>query len=88
MLNISAERYPNWGTGMFGLLALFGDVGCALGPCLSGIVSDFTESTGLAEVGGGLKIGLGTSAVFPLLMLVCLFAFVKKTSKNRTVKTV
>lgn len=80
MLSISAERYPKGGTAMFGILALFGDVGCTLGPCLSGIVSDFTEKNSVVAAGDGLRVGLGSSVVFPLLLLVCLIVFLKRTS--------
>lgn len=83
MLNISAARYPKGGTGMFGMLALFGDIGCAVGPCLSGVVSDFSESSGIAEVGTGLKFGLGISSIFPILLIVCLIVFLKRTKNPK-----
>lgn len=82
MLSISAEKYPNGGTAMFGLLALFGDIGCTLGPCLSGFVSDAAEERDLVLQGEGLRVGLGSSVIFPLVLLVCLFAFLKRTSSG------
>lgn len=82
MLNIAAEKYPAGGTGMFGILALFGDIGCAAGPCLSGLVSDFSEENGLIAEGDGLRAGIGSSAVFPLLLLVCLFVLIRRLPKT------
>ena len=67
---------------MFGLLALFGDIGCTLGPCLSGFVSDAAEERDLVLQGEGLRVGLGSSVIFPLVLLVCLFAFLKRTSRG------
>ena len=81
MINISAEKYPNGGTGMFGLLALFGDIGCAVGPCLSGFVSDLSEDFELLPQGEGLRAGIGASAIFPLLLTALLFVFLKRTSR-------
>ena len=68
---------------MFGLLALFGDIGCTLGPCLSGFVSDAAEEKNLVSQGAGLRAGLGSSVIFPLVLLVCLFAFLKRTSRGK-----
>ena len=51
------------GTRMFALLALAGDVGCAGGPTLAGLVSD--------AHGGALRAGILAAIIFPLLMLLC-----------------
>lgn len=62
MISLSARVFTAGGTALFGLLALGGDVGCAVGPWLAGVVSDAT--------GGGLSAGLLIAAVFPLLLLL------------------
>ena len=65
MLSLTAGGYPSGGTAMFALLALGGDLGCALGPGLTGIVSDSSN----------LNIGLLTGMIFPAIMLIGLLIF-------------
>ena len=50
------------GTAMFALLALGGDLGCSFGPSVVGLVS------GLC--GDDLKLGILTSIVFPIILLI------------------
>lgn len=47
---------------MFAFLALAGDLGCAGGPTLAGLVS--------GAFGNNLRAGILAAIVFPLLMLV------------------
>ena len=58
------------GTQMFALLALAGDLGCAGGPTLAGLVSD--------ACGGALRAGILAAIVFPLLMLLCMLLTQKR----------
>lgn len=79
-LSLSAEMYPKGGTSMFGILALFGDVGASLGPWLAGLVSDLAQTSPmLLDLGRdhalnseqmGLKVGLFTAMVFPIILFV------------------
>ncbi|MBQ3101091.1 MAG: MFS transporter [Clostridia bacterium] len=62
MLSESASRFPHGGGAMFGLLATFGDIGCAFGPWLCGLVAD---TTGL-----GIRTGLFVSLIFPMMMVI------------------
>jgi len=64
ILHRSAGRFPGGGTGLFGMLALGGDVGCSLGPWLLGFIGDRA----------GLKTGLLAGAVFPAGFLALLLA--------------
>lgn len=50
---------------MFALLALGGDVGCAAGPTLVGLLS--------GGLGGSIKTGLLFALAFPVLMLVSIW---------------
>lgn len=69
-LSLTAARIPKGGTLMFGLLAIFGDLGAAFGPWTAGIVSDFvSQSMILSTPELGLKAGLGVVAIFPILMV-------------------
>ena len=56
------QQHTGGGTAMFGLLALAGDVGCAAGPGVVGIMSGF--------FGGEMKAGLLAAAAFPALLLL------------------
>lgn len=80
----TSARFPYGGTTMFGICALTGDLGCAIGPGLAGIVADaikaspsiqeLTMQTGLSSEQLGLRGGILAGAVFPIIMLICLFA--------------
>lgn len=58
----ASAALPGGGTAMFALLALGGDVGCAGGPALVGMVSGALHDT--------LKLGILAGVVFPLLLLL------------------
>ena len=70
LLSLAAERFPSGGTLLFSLCALFGDLGCSLGPTL----------VGLAAEGGTLAGGLLLASAFPAVLFVGLLslAFTKK----------
>ena len=68
--SIAALEIPGGGTAMYALLALAGDVGCSLGPSITGFSA--------ALLGGKLKLGLAVSAVFPVIMLTCIFLMEKQ----------
>jgi fucose permease len=53
---------------MFAMMALGGDLGCAIGPLLTGIVADSSN----------LNIGLLTGMIFPAIMLIGLFILSNK----------
>ncbi len=82
MLGFSALRFPLGGTAMFGLLALGGDLGCAIGPGLVGWISDWRAAlpadaplrlfASVQPIQAGLKTGLLAAAVFPALLCACL----------------
>lgn len=54
------------GTSLFALLALAGDFGCSAGPSLAGYIS--------SGFGGNLRSGILAAAVFPIMLLISLFA--------------
>lgn len=78
----SSKKIKNGGTAMFGILALFGDIGCSLGSWVAGMVSDlsvkipqivnYADKIGITHEQIGLKSGIGVSSVFPLAMLIML----------------
>ena len=87
----TAARFPIGGTAMFGMMAVFGDLGASLGPWLSGVVSDLSQKTNLlqqlqANTGEelsqlGLKAGLLAGVLFPLILTISVL-YLKKRHKN------
>ena len=75
-LSLTSEKIPGGGTSLFALLALFGDLGCSVGPWLTGVVSEtvtrvsvfenIAQATGISEEQISLKAGLLVIALFPL----------------------
>jgi fucose permease len=57
-LGVAADRFPQGGATMFGVLAAFGNLGGILMPWLVGVTSDWSS----------LRLGLATSTACPLLM--------------------
>ncbi len=62
-----AIDFRDGGMVMYSVFAMCGDVGCALGPWVLGIVAD----------NFGLNLGFGVTCVFSILMLICTLTFVK-----------
>lgn len=60
--SVAAERLPGGGTAMYAFMALAGDVGCASGSTVVGLVAD--------SFGGSLKTGLFAAMVFPIVILL------------------
>ena len=71
-ISLAAPAIPSGGTLLYSLLALGGDVGCAAGPGLVGLISGrIAASGGTSEA--GLKAGLAFGLIFPMLLaLGCL----------------
>ncbi|HEX8237541.1 MAG TPA: MFS transporter [Abditibacteriaceae bacterium] len=75
--SFTAARFPLGGTAMFGILALFGDAGAAVGPWLAGAVANAASTTqgGLSGLLpnsslSGLRVGLLVGTIFPLALAV------------------
>ena len=60
MLSLTAAGYPAGGTAMFAILALGGDLGCSVGPWLTGFIADVSS----------LNVGLLAAIIFPAVMLI------------------
>lgn len=70
VLSVSSNAIPAGGASMFALLALFGDLGCSVGPQLTAVVSEI--------FGGRLKAGLFASIIFPIVIGVSMFLYIKR----------
>ncbi len=73
MLSLTAGKYPTGGIAMFAILALGGDLGCSIGPWLTGVVADSYS----------LNIGLLMGMIFPAIMFIGLL-FLKPSLKTKT----
>ncbi len=87
MLSLSAERFTGAGASMFALMAVGGDIGCSIGPFITGTVSEIIEMLPAAHnvanieslaLKGGILAGVG----FPLVMVAGMIAFAKKKKDN------
>jgi len=72
VFSLSSKSYPQGGTAMFAILALGGDVGCATGPGVVGIVADISHN---------IHIGLLAAVVFPVLLLFFITRFFGKSKQ-------
>ena len=72
--SLSCQYCPQGGTALFALLALGGDIGCAAGPGLVGVVSNLANDS--------LKSGLLFAMVFPIVMVIVtgMLRKIKKTA--------
>ncbi len=96
MLALCAEKYPFAGASMFALLALGGDIGCSVGPWVTGTVSDafieivskadrlsaLFEGTAVSIEQAALRAGFFAASVFPLLMLIGVILLSKTGKKS------
>ncbi len=83
--SLVAGKFPKGGTAMFGLMAIFGDMGGAVGPWMAGFVSDAVQHSdrGLQMAASlsldpeqlGLRVGLLVTIIFPILMVFGLILF-------------
>lgn len=74
--SLAAGAFPKAGTAMFAILALAGDVGCALGPFITGQVSGLLH----LDTDVSLRVGLAFGALFPFIMSIVLL---KKRSTSK-----
>ncbi len=91
MLSLSASRF-NAGAATFALMAIGGDIGCSVGPYLTGIVSDFVSTNetfssltlklGLTAEQLGLKAGILSGIIFPILLLIGTLLMKEKIKKT------
>lgn len=89
-LSLTAGAWPKGGTAMFGLLAIFGDLGAAIGPWIAGLISDLTlQAPDLVDIGQsyglnpdqlGMKAGLLSAMIFPIMLIVGLSMLRKKAT--------
>lgn len=87
-LSYNAVCFKNGGAAMFGVMAIFGDMGCSLGVWITGMVSEYaqklsgvisySQSSGLTVEQIGLKAGILTGIIFPVIMFAGLLKLKRK----------
>lgn len=95
-LILMEEKFPNPGVTAYALMAAGGDFGGSVAPQMLGAVVDkVTESGWAASLAPtlsitaeqlGMKVGMLTAAVFPLLGLILLVFMIKKFKKAKKIK--
>jgi len=85
--SLASETFPKGGTILFGILAICGDIGCSLGPWITGMISgyftknarsaSFFAERGFDVTQAAIRIGLSAALIFPVSMLIGLL-FAKK----------
>lgn len=91
-LSIASASFVGAGTTLFSILAFAGDIGCSIGPWLSGYISDAVESSSslnslaadlsLTSEQLGLRAGILLCSLFPLIMFFTLIAVIKIKKKK------
>ena len=71
--SLASERFEGTSASLSAYLALAGDIGCSLGPTVSGFVS--------SGLGGNIRYGMAASIIFPL-MFACIILVLRVRSKK------
>lgn len=77
ILSLSSERYPVGGTSMFAVLALCGDMGCAVAPLMVGAVTDYLVA-GDHSPALSMRGGFAVCMIFPILLTAGLLLLRKR----------
>ena len=85
-VNIKGED-AECATAMFGMLSVFGDIGCSVGPWVSGIISDAVQKSyklismsnyiNISANQLGIKLGILSGAIAPTVLLICTLLMIK-----------
>ena len=76
-LSLSSATMKSNSAAMFAILAIFGEIGCGLGPAIVGFVADRA---------GDIRRGLLVGAAFPVIILISLFIMKNPLLKKKQVK--
>jgi fucose permease len=96
--SLSAARFPLGGAAMFGVLAVFGDLGGALGPWLTGVIADASARASTAASARpmmaaladllpsdatGLRVGILAGTIVPVVMTITAVAYAVTQRRRR-----
>ena len=92
VLSLTRKSILFAGPAMFGLLSLFGDIGCSLGPWIAGVVSEKTKNADFSRIiffenlssdSICLKVGILSAIVFPIVLFVTINFFWNNLNKKK-----
>ena len=91
VLSLTSREFAKGGAVLFSLLAICGDIGCSLGPWLTGFVSNNINTdlfaklvpfAGLVPEQIALKCGLFAAGIFPVVMIFAVLVFMAVRRKS------
>ena len=92
-LSFISGRYPGGGAAIFGIMAIFGDLGCSAGSWIAGAVSDAAQKLPIViEIANkyslrleqaGLKAGILTGTIFPIILILGLIILKEEKRGNK-----
>ena len=95
-LVVAADRFPAGGVFLYAMMAAGGDLGASVAPQLIGLITDasiaspslsaLAVSLGLAPEQLGMKLGMLTGMLFPLIMIFVCIA-IRKDRKMKGLET-
>lgn len=88
-VSIASNKYPKAGTILFAFMAVGGDIGCSVGPYLTGLISDISIQNGWMIFGNqnetGLRIGLAVGIIFAIIFAIVSFVLYKLDKRDRMI---
>lgn len=93
VLSLTSREFSHGGAVLFSLLAICGDIGCSVGPWLTGLVSNnintdifskFAPFAGLEPGQTALKCGLFSAGIFPVIMIFAVLVFIAIRQKSKS----
>ncbi len=73
ILSLATDKYTGGGASMFALLAFGGDIGCSIGPFVTGCVSEAVDNPDFS-----IRAGILAGAVFPVVLTVGVVLMIRK----------
>lgn len=85
ILSLTSEKFGNIsGPSLFAILALAGDVGCSLGPWVTGRVSDvYLSINTAASSSDALRSGLMAATAFPAVLIISSFVLLRTEARKK-----
>ena len=73
LYSVGGGIFVSGGAVMFSMLALGGDLGCAIGPLLVGFVANYSN----------IKIGILSATIFPVLLIIGMVLLIRLTKEKK-----
>lgn len=80
VISLSAEKFHSSGTAIFSLMAMLGDIGCAVGPWILGLIAEYAfdynlgrhliSALNINSTQSNMQLGFLICSIFPLIMFL------------------